>query len=57
MKTWVDGIGKMLPKVMELTANKEFHGHPDWNRWYGLYRLDRRLKHKIKLIRRNGYRT
>lgn len=57
MKTWVDTVGRMVPRVMDLNHNEDRFGHADWNRWHGLYRLDSRLLHKLKLIRRNGYRT
>jgi hypothetical protein len=57
VRDYIDGSGKTLVKILQFGRGRIFYGRPGYNRWFGLFRLDNRLGHKMKMIRRNGYRS
>jgi len=57
MKTWCNSVGPLIIRCIDLSSTTEAQGDPVLNRWHGLFALDERFFHKLKLIYKNGYRS
>ncbi len=57
MKTWCNNVGPLMIRCIDLSSTTVAQGDPVLNRWYGLFQLDERFLHKLKLIYKNGYRS
>jgi hypothetical protein len=54
MREYFDRVGKIVPRVVELSRRDVYYGHSLYNRLYGYYSYNIGLGQRWKMKRRNG---
>ena len=54
MEEWIDSCGVVFMANVRMTQSHIYYGSDLYSRWYGYYKLDNRMMHKLKMAIKNG---
>jgi len=54
LEKWIDGVGRTLPAIIDMSKSNVQYGSPELGQWFGLCDPRVKLWDKLKMVWKNG---